>query len=278
MKGENRFAGHPWSFSPLKQLWALEDWYDTTLSDGSGYTTTCTFESRYFSDLPDGSRRSYQAARIEAPCTFTLRSPANSDPAFCFSSVASRATQVFSTQGEVFVDVTNSSAPVKHYPDGIVEVFSSTGGIAAEGAPSDASSAETLAQSWNLAQRIDRNGKVTTFANTASGWTVTEPRGQTTTYSTSGTQSTITKTGPMGVGLDAELGDPRLRPDERLPRRSPVIAADGNVDLKFRMDEGHDVVIPSTTSSVEGQGHWWRFTPGHAAPDLALKVRRTRTP
>jgi hypothetical protein len=198
-------AGSPWSFSPgqtLKQLWALEGWYDTTLGDGSGYTTTCTFESRYLSDLPDGSRRSYQAAGIETPCTFTLPSSANADQAFCFSNVASQctpATRVFSTQGQVFIDVTDSSAPVEHYPDGTVEVFSSTGGIGADGGPSDASSAETLAQSWNLAQRIDRNGNVTTFTNTASGWTVTEPRGQTTTYSTSGTQSTLTKTGPMGV-------------------------------------------------------------------------------
>ena len=198
-------GGTPWSFSPgqtLKQLWTLTEWYDTTNPDGSGYTTTCHLESRYLSDLPDGGRRSYQAAGLETPCEFTAASYETADQGFCFANVASHctpATRAFSIEGGIFVDVSNSSAPVEHDPDGTVEVFSSTGGLGATGGPSDASSSETVAQTWNLAQRIDRNGNVTTLTNTAAGWTVTEPRGQTTTYSTSGTQSTLTKTGPLGV-------------------------------------------------------------------------------
>src|SRR5262249_24998894 len=139
---------------------------------------------------------------IEVPCTYYATQTCDFTwHANCVPG-SGGPTQFWSTEGQAWLDFSNSTTPVIHLSDGTVQVFSASGGVG-----TNYSQYQTirlnqshLLTGWKITKSIDRNGNTTQFAMSGTDAKVTDPQGRVTTYShdSGGRVTQITQLGSAG--------------------------------------------------------------------------------
>lgn len=212
-----RHIGSGWNFEPggmLKESYTL---LSATLVGGPTPVTHSSVVTRFQYIKPSGGSIEFLNKGIEQSCNYSVigQTPDSvifSAPGFCN---ATRPTKYWSTNGQVMLDFSNTSAPVIRYPDGTMEVLRSKASKAYipfnEGLLDPFSSNNVYINGlWFTDKMIGRNGYTTSYSyNTKTGWlqSVTDPKGRVTQYArdTAGRVTSITSPGPGAGNLNWQM-------------------------------------------------------------------------
>src|SRR5262249_1415022 len=112
------------------------------------------------------------------------------------------ATNYWSTDGGIALDLSNIASPVLRYPDGKAITTQQVGGYSHHPFPG-LLGIWAPNQIWMQQNEEDRNGMTTTFAYDGNGWlsSKTDPMGRTTSYQRDpwGHVISVTAPGPAGI-------------------------------------------------------------------------------
>jgi YD repeat-containing protein len=195
-----------WDFSQGSRLvWASQI---VDAEPDSGYATQatdCYGENTLYYSGPFG-HLTFTMAGKETSCMFVLNT-GWWDAATCAGySYCPLSNLYYSTDGHVLLDMSNQAAPVLHFPDGSIEVMGSGWALWQLDPWTEyvynANTPTKKIKEWGTSQRIDANGKTTTFNYTNGTLTsIVDNAGRTTSFTTDANKNvtSITVPGPGGV-------------------------------------------------------------------------------
>jgi YD repeat-containing protein len=193
-----------WTFERSGMLYATIQ----TVAHTSGQQTYCAGVVRYYYESPDFSVSFFQTG-TEQICNWTENAVVY--PQQCQSDAAAHCSitptkQFWSQSGQVLLDMTNTAAPVLHYPNGDIEVLGSTGDPLIHNAQYGGTThLITHSAPWFTQTKIDRNGNTTRYVRNGNGdvSAIVDSDGRTTAFTRNakGCVTEIDEPGPNGAKL-----------------------------------------------------------------------------